>query len=51
MIPDENEIYVLYTIIGDGAEHAVELATEHFVRDLPYSLPSESYLLLPVHRS
>lgn len=51
MIPNGDEIYVIYMIMGDGHDYSIELATEEFIRDMPYSLPSESYFLLPGQQS
>jgi hypothetical protein len=47
MIPNDDETYVVYMIMGEGHEHAVELATEATVRDTPYWWPSESWWLVP----
>jgi len=51
MLPNDDEIYVVYMILGEGHEHTVELATEATVRDTPYWWPSESYMLVPVAHS
>lgn len=47
MIPNDDETYVVYMIMGEGHEHFVEVATEATVRDTPYWWASESYWLLP----
>jgi hypothetical protein len=51
MPPNDDDGYVVYMILGDGHEHAIEQATEITVRDTPYWLPSESYMLVPATRS
>ena len=44
MPPDDEGVYVLYQIIGDGEEHTVEIVTKAALDEMPYFLPSESYM-------
>lgn len=50
MAGEDEEFYVLYLILGDGIEHVVELASPLGIEQIPYTLPSESYWMVPIRQ-